>query len=162
MQHIIEGPRQPRYDADQLSRRLPADRRHRLRPGHKLRLVKYLAYGWSRPPHRPALHDQVVAALAGAKLTGWDRLLAEQQAYLDEYWAGADVELDGDAEVQQAVRCSSTCCSRRPGPAAADPGQGLTGTGYDGYTFWDTETFVLPVLTYTTPRRSPARCAGGS
>jgi alpha,alpha-trehalose phosphorylase len=30
-------------------------------------------------------------------------------------------------------------------------GKGLTGTGYDGHTFWDTEGFVLPVLTYTAP-----------
>src|SRR5581483_10739476 len=29
--------------------------------------------------------------------------------------------------------------------------KGLTGPGYDGHTFWDTETFVLPVLTYTLP-----------
>jgi alpha,alpha-trehalose phosphorylase len=29
--------------------------------------------------------------------------------------------------------------------------KGLTGPGYDGHTFWDTETFVLPVLTYTQP-----------
>lgn len=29
--------------------------------------------------------------------------------------------------------------------------KGLTGPGYDGHAFWDTETFVLPVLTYTAP-----------
>jgi len=29
--------------------------------------------------------------------------------------------------------------------------KGLTGPGYDGHTFWDTERFVLPVLTYTVP-----------
>jgi alpha,alpha-trehalose phosphorylase len=33
----------------------------------------------------------------------------------------------------------------------AIPAKGLTGPGYDGHTFWDTETFVLPVLTYTAP-----------
>ncbi len=47
---------------------------------------------------------------------------------------------------------SSTCC--RPAPAAeqrAIAAKGLTGPGYDGHTFWDTETFVLPVLTYTAP-----------
>jgi alpha,alpha-trehalose phosphorylase len=30
--------------------------------------------------------------------------------------------------------------------------KGLTGTGYDGHAFWDTEIFVLPVLTWTTPQ----------
>ncbi|HEX7299929.1 MAG TPA: glycosyl hydrolase family 65 protein, partial [Solirubrobacteraceae bacterium] len=33
----------------------------------------------------------------------------------------------------------------------AIPAKGLTGTGYDGHCFWDTETFVLPLLTYTAP-----------
>ena len=33
----------------------------------------------------------------------------------------------------------------------AIPAKGLTGRGYDGHAFWDTETFVLPVLTYTAP-----------
>jgi trehalose/maltose hydrolase-like predicted phosphorylase len=46
----------------------------------------------------------VVGALAGAHLTGWEGLLAEQRAYLDEFWDGADVGVDGDAEIQQAVR----------------------------------------------------------
>jgi alpha,alpha-trehalose phosphorylase len=125
----------------------------RLEPGQKLRIVKFVAYGWSSRRTRPALRDQVVAALAAAQLTGWDGLLAEQRAYLDEFWAGADVDLDGDDEVQQAVRFglfhilqSAARAEQRPIPA-----KGLTGTGYDGHTFWDTETFVLPVLIYTHP-----------
>jgi alpha,alpha-trehalose phosphorylase len=125
----------------------------RLRSGERLRLIKFVAYGWSSQRTRPALHDQVVAALAGANLTGWEGLLAEQRAYLDEFWAGADVELDGDPEVQQAVRFglfhilqSAARAEQRPVPA-----KGLTGPGYDGHTFWDTETFVLPVLMYTQP-----------
>ena len=68
--------------------------------GQRLRIVKYIGYGWSGTRSRPALHDQVAGALAMAHLTGWDSLLAEQRAYLDDFWAGADVEVDGDAEVQ--------------------------------------------------------------
>ena len=34
----------------------------------------------------------------------WEGLLAEQRAYLDDFWGRADVEVDGDTEVQQAVR----------------------------------------------------------
>jgi Trehalose and maltose hydrolases (possible phosphorylases) len=124
-----------------------------LEPGQRLRVVKFFAYGWSSQRSRPALHDQVVAALAGAKRTGWEGLLAEQRAFLDEFWAGADVEIEGDDEVQQAVRFAlfhilqaGARAERRPIAA-----KGLTGTGYDGHTFWDTETFVLPVLTYTRP-----------
>ncbi|MFY2860640.1 glycoside hydrolase family 65 protein [Mycobacterium sp. THU-M104] len=125
-----------------------------LRPGQKLRIVKYLAYGWSSLRSRPALHDQVGAALTGARYSGWQGLLEAQRAYLDEFWDSADVEVEGGAECQQAVRFgmfhvlqASARAERRSIPA-----KGLTGSGYDGHTFWDTEMFVLPMLTYTAPR----------
>jgi alpha,alpha-trehalose phosphorylase len=121
--------------------------------GEELRIVKYVGYGWSAERSRPALVDQVSGALAAAQLTGWDGLLAEQRAYLDDFWEGADVEVHGDVEIQQAVRFglfhilqAGARAEHRPIPA-----KGLTGTGYDGHTFWDTEAFVLPVLTYTKP-----------
>jgi alpha,alpha-trehalose phosphorylase len=124
-----------------------------LQPGQRLRLVKYIAYGWSSQRSRQALRDQVDAAIAGAKLVGWDGLVTAQRDYLDAFWRTADVELDGDAEVQQAVRFalfhilqSGARAERRPIPA-----KGLTGPGYDGHAFWDMESFVLPVLTYTQP-----------
>jgi alpha,alpha-trehalose phosphorylase len=122
-------------------------------PGQQLHLVKYIGYGWSSERSRPALIDQVVGALAGAQLTGWDGLLAEQRTYLDEFWEGADVELDGDAEIQQAVRFGLFHILQAGARAEYRPiaAKGLTGTGYDGHTFWDTESFVLPVLMYTQP-----------
>lgn len=124
-----------------------------LRPGQRLRIVKYLAYGWSSLRSRPALRDQAAAALSSARYTGWQGLLDAQRAYLDDFWDGADVEVEGDPDCQQAVRFAlfhilqaSARAERR-----AIPGKGLTGTGYDGHAFWDTEGFVLPVLTYTQP-----------
>ncbi len=124
-----------------------------LRPGQQLRIVKYLGYGWSSLRSRPALRDQVAAAITGARYTGWEGLLDLQKVCFDTFWDAADVEVDGDPDCQQAVRFglfhvlqSSARAERR-----AIPGKGLTGTGYDGHAFWDTEGFVLPVLTYTAP-----------
>jgi trehalose/maltose hydrolase-like predicted phosphorylase len=124
-----------------------------LRPGQKLRIVKYMAYGWSSLRSRPALRDQAAAALHSARYSGWEGLLDSQRNYLDEFWESADVEVEGDPESQQAVRFglfhlvqASARAERR-----AIPSKGLTGTGYDGHAFWDTEGFVLPVLTYTLP-----------
>ncbi|MEU1885372.1 glycoside hydrolase family 65 protein [Micromonospora rifamycinica] len=124
-----------------------------LQPGETLRVVKYLAYGWSSRRSLPALRDQVGAALAAARLTGWDGLHREQRTYLDGFWDAADVRVEGDPEVQQAVRFglfhvlqAGARAERRPISA-----KGLTGPGYDGHAFWDTEMFVLPVLTYTQP-----------
>ena len=122
-------------------------------PGEQLNIVKYIGYGWSSQRSKPAIIDQIVGALAAAHLTGWEGLLAEQRAYLDEFWEGADVEVDGDAEIQQAVRFGLFHILQAGARAEYRPiaAKGLTGSGYDGHTFWDTESFVLPVLMYTQP-----------
>jgi alpha,alpha-trehalose phosphorylase len=124
-----------------------------LEPGQRLRVVKYLAYGWSATRSEPALRDQVAAALTGARVSGWDGLAQSQREFLETFWAGADVEVEGDAVLQQAVRFglfhvlqSGARTERR-----AISSKGLTGPGYDGHAFWDTEGYVLPVLTATFP-----------
>ena len=125
----------------------------RIPPGGSLKLVKFLAYGWSSRRSSPALRDQVEAALATAKLAGWERLVREQRELLDQHWDEADVEIEGDDELQQAVRVGMfhVLQAGLRGERQPIPAKGLTGPGYDGHTFWDTETYVLPVLTYTAP-----------
>ena len=124
-----------------------------LEPGQKLRVIKFVAYGSSGERSLTAVRDQAWAALSAARHSGWDGLLAEQRAYLDDFWDRADVEIDGDTEVQQAVRFALFHVLQAGARAEtkAIPAKGLTGPGYDGHAFWDTETFVLPVLTLTAP-----------
>ncbi len=124
-----------------------------LRPGQTASVTKYVAYGWSAQRSVPALRDQAAAALTAARHVGWEGLVSEQREVLDDFWDRADVQVDGDPELQQAVRFAlfhvlqaSARAERRSIPA-----KGLTGPGYDGHSFWDTEAFVLPVLTHTVP-----------
>ena len=124
-----------------------------LKPGQKLRLVKFVSYGWSHERSAPALRDQVAAGLTGATHTGWEGLVSDQRAYLDDFWGRADVQVDGDDELQQAVRFALFHVLQSGARAEERPisAKGLTGPGYDGHCFWDTETFVLPVLIHTAP-----------
>ncbi|WP_329361471.1 family 65 glycosyl hydrolase [Streptomyces sp. NBC_00669] len=125
-----------------------------LEKGERLRLEKFVAYGWSATRSLPALRDQADAALVGARDTGWQGLLDQQREYLDDFWERADVEVDGDTEIQQAVRFALFHVLQTAARAEqrAIPAKGLTGSGYDGHTFWDAETFVLPLLTFTAPQ----------
>ncbi|MER7916094.1 MULTISPECIES: glycosyl hydrolase family 65 protein [unclassified Streptomyces] len=124
-----------------------------LEPGQSLRVEKLVAHGWSATRSLPAMADQVDAALAAAAHDGWPGLLADQRAALDDFWARADVEVGGDEEIQQAVRFALFHVFQAGARAErrAIPAKGLTGSGYDGHAFWDTEMFVLPLLTHTAP-----------
>ena len=153
MDHLVEGPEgtetsgESAPDVGRLTIAAALD------AGERLRMVKFLTYGWSSQRSLPAVRDQVVAALTTARHAGWDKLLEDQRAYLDDFWDRADVELEGDTELQQAVRFAlfHTLQAGARAEQRAIAAKGLTGPGYDGHTFWDTERFVLPVLTYTAP-----------
>jgi alpha,alpha-trehalose phosphorylase len=153
MDHIVDGPEGTATSAESAPDvgrvTIAAD----LQAGQSLRVIKFLAYGWSSRRSHPAVRDQVVAALAEARHTGWEGLVAGQRDYLDHFWDRADVELEGDPELQQAVRFGlfHVLQSAARAEQRAVAAKGLTGSGYEGHTFWDTERFVLPALTYTAP-----------
>src|SRR2546430_2602230 len=157
MDHVVRGPRgtETRTEAH------PDDARFtvtsKLPPGQRLTLVKFVAYGWSSARTVPALRSQVEGALATAGEHGWDGLARAQRKYLSDFWSRADGELEGDDEVQQGIRFAMFHVLQAAARAdqRAIPAKGLTGPGYDGHTFWDTETFVLPGLTYTAPETVP-------
>jgi alpha,alpha-trehalose phosphorylase len=153
MDHVVDGPTGTGVASESFPHLGRTTVTAALEVGQRLRLVKFVAYGWSAIRSLTAVRDQADAALAGASETGWDGLIGGQRAYLDEFWDRADVEVDGDGEIQQAVRFSLfhilQAGARAEGRAIA--AKGLTGPGYDGHCFWDTEAYVLPVLTYVAP-----------
>ncbi|MBV9871906.1 MAG: glycoside hydrolase family 65 protein [Frankiaceae bacterium] len=153
MDHVIDGHGRLEIDVDSREDWLRTTVVAHLRPGERLKIVKLLAYGWSSLRSRQSLRDQVAAALSSARYSGFEGLMQEQRAYLDDFWESADVEVEGDPEIQQAVRFGLFHVLQAGARAERRciPAKGLTGPGYDGHTFWDTEGFVLPVLTYTQP-----------
>jgi alpha,alpha-trehalose phosphorylase len=153
MDHLVDGPDGVLTDCRGFADGGVVTAAMVLEPGQKLVVTKFVAYGWSGARSLPGVRDQVWAALTAARQTGWEGLLKEQRDYLDDFWDCADVQLDGDTEVQQAVRFALFHVLQAGARAEtrAIPAKGLTGPGYDGHAFWDTEMFVLPVLTLTAP-----------
>ncbi len=153
MDHIVEGPDgtvTAAESAPDLGRLTVSTE---LKPGEKLRIVKFISYGWSSQRSMPSLRDQVHLALASARRTGWDGLLKNQREYLADVWERADIQIEGDPALQQAVRFSLFHVVQAAARAElrAIPAKGLTGSGYDGHTFWDMDAYTLPVLTYILP-----------
>jgi alpha,alpha-trehalose phosphorylase len=153
MDHVIDGPAGTDVTVESFENLARVMVAADVTPGTGLSVIKFLGYGWSRQRSAAAVRDQVRAAMAEARHTGWDGLVGEQRAYLDDFWDRSDVELEGDAELQQAVRFGLFHVLQAGARAEqrAIAAKGLTGPGYDGHAFWDTEAFVLPMLTYTAP-----------
>ncbi|HEY2507705.1 MAG TPA: glycosyl hydrolase family 65 protein [Streptosporangiaceae bacterium] len=161
MDHLFDAPAEIRTDARTYQDGGLVTASVELKPGQRLRLIKFVSYGWSSVRSLEAVREQAWAALSAARQLGWDGLVERQRSYLDAFWEGADVQVDGDVEIQQAVRFAlfHVLQAGARGEDRPIPAKGLTGNGYDGHTFWDSEAFVLPVLTMTAPEAaaSPLR-----
>lgn len=135
---------------DSISQPFHAD----LVPGAEVTLVKFAAYAWADHDGDGAdLFAQAGATLTAARDAGWDAIAAEQADELARFWADGDVVIDGDANLQQAIRFNLFHLYQSTGRdgATSIAAKGLTGEGYEGHYFWDTETFILPVLAFTAP-----------
>jgi len=93
------------------------------------------------------------ARLRRAHAAGKERLLTEHRCAWAGRWEHADVLIDGDPELQQAVRLAlyHLMSSVAGGGEAAVGARGLSGPGYRGHVFWDSDVFVLPFLAATYP-----------
>jgi trehalose/maltose hydrolase-like predicted phosphorylase len=105
-----------------------------------------------------ATKTEARAALADAEQLGFDRLLIEQREPWAARWGESDVVIEGDSELQRAVRLAlfHLIGSVADEGEAAVGARGLTGDGYRGHVFWDSDVFVLPFLAATHPAAARA------
>jgi alpha,alpha-trehalose phosphorylase len=137
------------------------------RQDRPIRLVKYISYHTSRTSTAHELSERAERTLDRAVERGFGALLEGQRRCVDAFWERADVQIEGgptedDTDpafqsvewVQQLLRLNlfhiMQATARAEGVGV--PAKGLTGPGYEGHYFWDTEIYVLPFLTYTEPR----------
>ncbi len=90
-----------------------------------------------------------------AARSGYDRLLADHEAEWAKYWEDCDVQIDGDEEAQQVVRFATyhilIAAPRHDEHVSIGP-KTLSGLGYKGHVFWDTELFIVPPLILMQPK----------
>ncbi|MCH1642376.1 beta-phosphoglucomutase [Paenibacillus timonensis] len=124
-----------------------------LRRGDTVSLSKFISHHTSRETREEELLMQSKGALRLAESRGFDGLAEEQHAYLDAFWSRADVEIKGDPALQQGLRFNAFGLLQSAGRdgRTSMAAKGLTGEGYEGHYFWDTEMYVLPFFTFTTP-----------
>jgi len=130
------------------------------KPRVPIHLSKYITYHTSRRPQPEELCERAERTLDRAVRDGFYELLSGQEQYMDDFWRRSDIQVSSSAhakwtttEMQQAIRFNLFHILQATGRAegAGIPAKGLTGEGYEGHYFWDTEIYVLPFLIYTAP-----------
>ena len=165
MDHLVDGPEGTTTDCRGLPRPRPVRRLRRPRtrasrcgsssssPTGGRRSDRWRRCATrSPPPARARVH------------AGWEGLLKAQRSYLDDFWERSDVELDGDAELQQAIRFGAVShpAGRRPGRAARDRRQGPDRARLRrAHLLGHRDVRAARAHLHRAPRRAPTRCAGG-
>ena len=127
--------------------------RVRAAAGKPVKVTKLVSYHTSRGVPARELVDRCRRTLDRVQDEGVPVQFERQRAWLDGFWERSDVRIGGHDDLQQATRW----CLFQLAQAAARadalgvPAKGVTGSGYSGHYFWDTEIYVLPFLAYTTP-----------
>ena len=123
--------------------------------GSAVVLEKMLCYSTDLDLPAEDLKGYILDTLEEAEQKTFGGLEKSQKAYMGRFWDTADIRIQGkDSEaLQQGLRFNlfhilqSAGRDGRTGMGA----KGLSGEGYEGHYFWDTEMYVLPVFVYTEP-----------
>ncbi|GAA1057946.1 kojibiose phosphorylase [Agromyces luteolus] len=123
------------------------------RQGVPIRITKLISYHTARKVPARELVDRCERTLDRGAELGVAELFAQQRSWLEDFWARSDVEIAGQPELQQATRWNLfqlvQATARTDGGGVA--AKGVSGSGYGGHYFWDSEIYVMPFLSYTAP-----------
>ncbi len=99
------------------------------------------------------------AARDRAARLGWRASLAAHEAAWARRWQDSAIDLAGDAALAEGLRFAiyHMCAVANPDdPAVSIGARALSGDGYLGHVFWDTETYLLPFYIATWPEAARA------
>lgn len=91
--------------------------------------------------------------LAEAAAHAFPYHLQRQQQYMTDFWRQSDIEIGGDQNLQDGIRFNLFHLLQASGkdPHCSVAAKGLSGEGYEGHYFWDTEIYILPFFIMTHP-----------
>lgn len=125
-------------------------------PGVPISLEKFIAYATSLDVEETQVVPFMLNQLEDAAATGFEALYAAQKEFLGRFWDGADILIEGDDVLQRGIRFNMFHLLQSAGRdgRTAIAAKGLTGLGYEGHFFWDTEIYVVPFFLHTLPEIS--------
>lgn len=103
--------------------------------------------------HRDNLVEQAIGIHEQLGGLTFEDLMDAQKTYLDDFWTNADIHIEGDSSLQEGIRFNLYHLLQSVGRDEYSniSAKGLSGEGYEGHYFWDTEIYMFPVFLMTKP-----------
>ncbi|WP_313812589.1 HAD-IA family hydrolase [Glutamicibacter sp.] len=123
-----------------------------LEAGQGLRVAKFAVYHCSRRHPAQEMLQRSERALQHLVPRGIDAHFRTQREFMNDFWQRSDVQVNSaDKLLQRKIRWNlfqlAQASARADGLGIS--AKGVSGNGYSGHYFWDTEIYVMPFLTYT-------------
>ncbi|MDP8260945.1 MAG: glycosyl hydrolase family 65 protein [Candidatus Kappaea frigidicola] len=128
-----------------------------LKKNESVTLTKYITIHTSRHISRKKIKAVSSDEVKNAHRRGFEKLLKDHKNVWSQLWNESDVIISGDKDIQKAVRFNIYHLLIAAGRWSKDvsvPAKTLSGEGYRGHVFWDTEIFIMPFFNMTDPEVS--------
>jgi len=123
-----------------------------LEPGDTAVATKLVSYHSSKDGSQPVVN--ALRTVQAAASLGYEALRSAHRASWADLWRDCDVLIEGDNEAQRAVRFNLyqlLIAVPRHSDRVSIPAKTLSGFGYRGHVFWDTDIFIVPFFAFTRP-----------
>jgi len=126
--------------------------------GTSYTLNKFISYYTSKDFDENKLVAFALEEIEKAKNDGFETIEKEQEEFLNSFWEDADVIIEGDKALQQGIRFNEFHLLQSVGRDGKTniAAKGLTGEGYEGHYFWDSDIYIMPFFLYTKPEIAKA------
>ncbi|MCQ9207346.1 MAG: glycoside hydrolase family 65 protein [Omnitrophica bacterium] len=125
-----------------------------VKKGETVCFTKIFSVRTSKHTGYPRLKKTTINNLARAKNVRFKNLLKQHTRAWQEKWKNVDIKIEGDRDLQKALRFNMyhlLIAGKTDDENVSISARTLSGNGYHGHIFWDTEIFILPFFIYTDP-----------
>lgn len=115
-----------------------------------VKLQKYISYVTSQREFEDCYEKTSADQACEAADAGFEQLLKEQAVFMEEFWNHGDVAIKGDPSLTQSIRFNLFHLLQSTGRDSftSTASKGLSGEGYGGHYFWESEAYITPVFLF--------------
>ncbi|MBU1027275.1 MAG: glycoside hydrolase family 65 protein [Candidatus Margulisbacteria bacterium] len=125
--------------------------------GSQYNFAKWISVFTSREGYERQINSTATDLLRDMMYEGVDYHVKKHVETREKMWQTADVQINGDRRAQKGIRFNIyhlLVIKPHHDPTVSIAAKFLTGEGYKGHVFWDTEIFMLPFYIYNFPEEA--------